>query len=74
MVHVVILMNDLYSTTDVRLLTCVTFASLFQNEAADFRDKSVSITRTKGQGKITNKLTLGFTAYQKERLLGCTAG
>jgi hypothetical protein len=29
----------------------VTSASLFQNEAADFRDKSVSLTRYKGQGK-----------------------
>ena len=46
-----IVITDLYSTTDFRLFTCVTFASLFQIEAADFRDKSVSITRTEGQAK-----------------------
>jgi hypothetical protein len=51
MLYVVILISDLLSTADFKLLNRVIFVSLFQNAAADFSHKSVSITRCKGQDK-----------------------
>ena len=62
MLYVAMLMNVWCSTADFRVLTCVAFAYLFQNEAADVRYKSVSITRSKSSGQNTNpRLDLRFT-------------